>query len=114
MRRLFLLTVCSAAWHPDNWHSINSFLDNARRVASKSYEPTDDDILHARLRTVGVQEYRLPFDKNSTRLLPSDSCSVLTDCTTLAEPQGKEWRIYDVGGSRTMVSCCARAATVAH
>ena len=43
-----------------------SFLDHSLRVGSRNYEPTDDDVLHARLRTVGVQEYRLPFDRDRT------------------------------------------------
>ena len=49
--------------------SRKSFLDHAMRVGSRNYEPTDDDVLHARLRTVGVQEYRLPFKKDRERFL---------------------------------------------
>lgn len=36
---------------------ISSFLDNAERLATRDYEPTDDDIVRARLRTLDIQEY---------------------------------------------------------
>ena len=36
-----------------------SFLNEAMRVADAKYEPTFDDILRARLQTVGVEEHRL-------------------------------------------------------
>ncbi len=41
---------------------LRSFLDNAARVADKSYTPTTDDILRARLRTLGVEEYRMTME----------------------------------------------------
>jgi guanine nucleotide-binding protein subunit alpha len=37
-------------------------LDDLYRIAHRGYEPTDDDIVRARLRTVGVQEYRFLLD----------------------------------------------------
>lgn len=43
--------------------------------------PSDDDVLKARLKTVGVTEYR--FTRETPNMFGSD------------------WRIYDVGGSRT-------------
>ncbi|KAH9924236.1 G-alpha-domain-containing protein [Amylocystis lapponica] len=60
------------------------FLNDVERIAARSYEPSDDDVVRARLRTLGVQEYRIKFE------------------TASAGPtQGSEWLLYDVGGSRT-------------
>ncbi|EJF63820.1 G-protein alpha subunit [Dichomitus squalens LYAD-421 SS1] len=56
------------------------FLDQAERIASMSYEPTFDDILRARLQTVGVEEHQLVME-------------------TAAE-NGQQWIFYDVGGAR--------------
>lgn len=38
-----------------------SFLNDLDRVASRDYAITDDDIVRARLRTVGIQEHRIYF-----------------------------------------------------
>jgi guanine nucleotide-binding protein subunit alpha len=46
--------------------------------------PTDDDILRARLRTVGVQEHKISLE--------------------LGPERGQDWYIYDVGGSRSQRS----------
>ncbi|OCH92544.1 G-alpha-domain-containing protein [Obba rivulosa] len=55
------------------------FLAEVARIATRDYEPSDDDIVRARLRTLGVQEYKIKFEKQN----------------------GSEWYFYDVGGSRT-------------
>ncbi|KAH6912056.1 guanine nucleotide binding protein, alpha subunit [Coprinopsis sp. MPI-PUGE-AT-0042] len=57
------------------------FILDADRIASRFYRPTDDDVIRARLRTLGVQEYRYIFDHGRT--------------------VGQEWRLYDVGGTRS-------------
>ncbi|KXN83195.1 Guanine nucleotide-binding protein alpha-4 subunit [Leucoagaricus sp. SymC.cos] len=57
------------------------FLNDTDRIAVKTYMPTDDDVIRARLRTLGVQEYRFIFDHGRT--------------------VGQEWRLYDVGGARS-------------
>ncbi|KAF8510274.1 guanine nucleotide binding protein, alpha subunit [Gautieria morchelliformis] len=57
------------------------FLQDVDRIASRGYEPSDDDVIRARLRTMGVQEHRFTFERGV------DS--------------GREWRIYDVGGARS-------------
>ncbi|KAI0354208.1 G-alpha-domain-containing protein [Trametes cingulata] len=57
------------------------FLNDIDRIAVRDYEPTDDDVVRARLRTLGVQEHRIKFNKGPAA--------------------GSEWCIYDVGGSRT-------------
>ncbi|KAK0492570.1 guanine nucleotide-binding protein alpha-4 subunit [Armillaria luteobubalina] len=59
------------------------FLNDLERITSLKYMPTDDDVLKARLKTVGVSEYRFEMEVSAGR----DS--------------GTEWRIVDVGGSRS-------------
>ncbi|KAI0945150.1 hypothetical protein AcV7_001765 [Taiwanofungus camphoratus] len=61
------------------------FLDDIARIATRTYLPSDDDVVRARLRTLGVQEYRLKFEND-----PGVDRQI-----------AKEWLIYDVGGSRT-------------
>ncbi|SJL11623.1 uncharacterized protein ARMOST_15029 [Armillaria ostoyae] len=61
------------------------FLNDLERITSLKYMPTDDDVLKARLKTVGVSEYRFEMEVSAGR----DS--------------GTEWRIVDVGGSRSQV-----------
>ncbi|KAF8803373.1 heterotrimeric G protein alpha subunit [Phlegmacium glaucopus] len=70
--------------------SAGFFLNDLDRIASWEYSVTDDDIVRARLKTVGIQEHRLLF-KNG----PWDSPK--SDKHT-----GWEWRIFDVGGCRTL------------
>ena len=41
---------------------LRSFLDDLYRIAHRGYEPTDEDVVRARLRTVGVQEYRFMLE----------------------------------------------------
>ncbi|RPD53456.1 G-alpha-domain-containing protein [Lentinus tigrinus ALCF2SS1-7] len=65
------------------------FLNDIIRIAARDYEPTDDDIVRARLRTVGVQEYRLAME-NYERPVGATASDV-----------SRDWMIYDVGGSRT-------------
>jgi guanine nucleotide-binding protein subunit alpha len=36
---------------------MGSFLNDIERIATRSYEPSDNDVIRARLRTLGVQEY---------------------------------------------------------
>ncbi|KLO18768.1 G-alpha-domain-containing protein [Schizopora paradoxa] len=57
------------------------FLDDIDRIAVPDYVPSDDDIVRARLRTMGVQEHRFVFERGSE--------------------QGQEWLMYDVGGTRS-------------
>ncbi|KAG6827948.1 hypothetical protein H0H92_009856 [Tricholoma furcatifolium] len=69
--------------------SAGFFLNDLERIASRDYVVSDNDIVRARLRTVGIQEHRLrfthgPFDDPKSKSAP-----------------GWEWRIFDVGGCRT-------------
>lgn len=61
----------------DEWSEF--FLNNIARVSARNYVPTTDDILHARIQTMGVAEHI--FD---------------------VEIHGKPvtWHLYDVGGAR--------------
>ncbi|KAL5497750.1 hypothetical protein ACEPAH_2681 [Sanghuangporus vaninii] len=58
------------------------FLNDIDRVCAQRYVPSDDDIIRARLRTVGVQEHTLTLESS-------------------ADSNNRTWIIYDVGGSRT-------------
>ncbi|KAG6336303.1 hypothetical protein ID866_2779 [Astraeus odoratus] len=59
--------------------SSGFFLDDIDRIASPDYQPTDGDIVRARLRTVGVQEHRFTLDADNDQ----------------------EWIMYDFGGTRS-------------
>ncbi|EDR10358.1 G-protein alpha subunit CPG-3 [Laccaria bicolor S238N-H82] len=43
--------------------SVNFFLKDLDRIATRNYVVTDQDIVRARLRTVGIQEHRLFFER---------------------------------------------------
>ncbi|KAJ6557511.1 G-alpha-domain-containing protein [Mycena capillaripes] len=58
------------------------FLSDTARITSRTYVPSDNDVVRARLRTLGVQEWKLTLETN--------------------DAFGSEWVIYDVGGSRSM------------
>ncbi|KAF8692574.1 hypothetical protein AX14_002464 [Amanita brunnescens Koide BX004] len=64
-------------------HTAGFFLPDLDRIATREYEPADDDILRARLRTVGIQEYKLHMGGSN-----------------LNTP--RDWCFYDVGGARTV------------
>ncbi|KAH6914227.1 guanine nucleotide binding protein, alpha subunit [Coprinopsis sp. MPI-PUGE-AT-0042] len=58
------------------------FLNDLDRIFQTDYQPSDSDIVRARLRTTGVQEHHFQLDRGNH--------SSTTD-----------WIIYDVAGSRT-------------
>ncbi|KAJ3505431.1 hypothetical protein NLJ89_g7420 [Agrocybe chaxingu] len=72
--------------------SAGFFLDDLDRIAQRNYEPSDDDVVRARLRTFGVQEYRISFEPQNTGIFAGG----------IGGDAGKEWLLYDVGGSRTV------------
>ncbi|XP_061392940.1 guanine nucleotide-binding protein subunit alpha-11-like, partial [Musca vetustissima] len=43
--------------------SAKYFLENIDRIAESSYLPTDDDILHVRIKTTGLVDYNFTVDK---------------------------------------------------
>ncbi|KAJ7636893.1 G-alpha-domain-containing protein [Roridomyces roridus] len=59
------------------------FLNDLARVTAVGYLPADDDVLRARLKTVGASEYTFEMEVSTGR------------------ETGTEWRIVDVGGSRS-------------
>lgn len=61
--------------------SSGFFLFDIDRIATQNYTPSDDDVVRARLRTLGVQEHQFVFEEG--------------------KHTGTEWQIYDVGGSRS-------------
>ncbi|KAF9527626.1 guanine nucleotide binding protein, alpha subunit [Crepidotus variabilis] len=63
--------------------SSGFFLDSLDRITGERYTPTDDDILKARLKTLGVSEYRFKLKD------PASSGSL------------RDWKVYDVGGHRS-------------
>ncbi|KAF9239294.1 guanine nucleotide binding protein, alpha subunit [Melanogaster broomeanus] len=61
------------------------FLDELVRVTSPRYIPTDDDVLRARLKTLGVSEHRFQMNTGP-----------------LGTPMSHDWRVFDVGGQRSL------------
>ncbi|QRW15204.1 G-protein alpha subunit [Ceratobasidium sp. AG-Ba] len=72
------------------------FMDDLARITARGYMPTEDDILRARIKTVGVQEHRLKFERGPDSGLEWRICGFLVGWLawklTLA--------IVDVGGAR--------------
>ncbi|KAG8932487.1 hypothetical protein FRC02_001010 [Tulasnella sp. 418] len=60
--------------------SSGFFLNDMERITARDYLPSNHDILNARLKTVGVVEHSFTIGEGG---------------------KGADWRIYDVGGSRS-------------
>ncbi|KAI0360554.1 G-alpha-domain-containing protein [Trametes cingulata] len=65
------------------------FLDQIDRITELKYSPSDEDILRARLKTLGVSEHRFTIKEGPTGGISRDL------------------RIYDVGGHRSLVPAWA-------
>ncbi|KAI5116845.1 hypothetical protein M0805_006077 [Coniferiporia weirii] len=63
--------------------SAGFYLNDVERITALKYIPTDDDVLRARLKTLGVVEH-----------------SFIIKGGPQGGNTGVEWRIYDVGGAR--------------
>ena len=50
---------------------LRSFLNDIRRIASRDYVPSDGDVVRARLRTLGVQEYKIKLNKGDILFSPT-------------------------------------------
>ncbi|KAG7449581.1 G-alpha-domain-containing protein [Guyanagaster necrorhizus] len=61
------------------------FLDSLDRVTALKYVPSDDDILRARIKTLGVSEHRFRLKADTGNMVSHD------------------WRVFDVGGARSLV-----------
>lgn len=84
------------------------FLNDLDRIATRAYTATDDDIVRARLRTVGIQEYLLRIsDGFPLRTCRSLRISLFISFHLNSFPVGGDnawiWKLYDVGGCRTVV-----------
>ncbi|EJD54322.1 guanine nucleotide binding protein, alpha subunit [Auricularia subglabra TFB-10046 SS5] len=64
--------------------SSGFFLDEIDRIAATNYVPSEDDVLKARLKTLGVVEHTFTVDTSQVGL-----------------NRGIDWKIYDVGGARS-------------
>ena len=55
-------------------------MDDIDRIVARDYEPSDQDVVKARLRTVGVQEYHLtvPRCRCSTSMSVQDLVLTIT------------------------------------
>jgi len=62
------------------------FLDQVSRITQEDYKPRPDDILKARVTTIGPEEHKIVAESG-----PDNS---------------KVWTIYDVGGSRSQRGLC--------
>ncbi|GAW05553.1 guanine nucleotide-binding protein alpha-4 subunit [Lentinula edodes] len=58
------------------------FLDDLERITELRYVPSDDDILKARLKTMGVSEHRFVLKTGNM--------------------VSRDWRVFDVGGARSL------------
>jgi guanine nucleotide-binding protein subunit alpha len=45
--------------------TVISFLNDVDRITAPDYTPSDDDVIRARLRTLGVQEYKFVLEEGS-------------------------------------------------
>lgn len=71
---LFLTTchdfgICDFLPFPYLRFLVRSFLNDVDRIATKSYKPSDDDVVRARLRTLGVQEHHFTFEEGALLIL---------------------------------------------
>ena len=103
--RPILVLLISSMRADDESHS---FLDDVDRIASRTYNPSSDDVVRARLRTLGVQEYRIKVDPHADPNAPpsngksqSTRGALMKNMTSHLLNFGNDWLLYDVGGSRT-------------
>ncbi|KAJ6631219.1 guanine nucleotide binding protein, alpha subunit [Mycena sp. CBHHK59/15] len=64
------------------------FLDDVIRICQEDYTPTPDDILRARVHTVGPEEHVINMESNSENV--------------------KSWTVYDMGGSTSQRAAWAQ------
>jgi hypothetical protein len=94
---------------------MSSFLDSLDRVTSLKYVPSDgkssrlvtegslmatiDDILRARLKTLGVSEHRFKFKAGKATCYNISTSSHRLIGNMVAH----DWKVFDVGGARSLV-----------
>ncbi|KAF5376765.1 hypothetical protein D9757_009474 [Collybiopsis confluens] len=67
------------------------FLDDVRRIAASNYQPTDSDIVRARVRTVGVEEHHLVAESIALR----GSDFYITDVSGMRNTRGSWVPFFD-------------------
>ena len=81
-----------------------SFLNDVERIAGRNYEPSDDDVVRASLRTLGVQEYKIEFSPENVNQNIFSGTFISSCFSTLSNEllpigamggveYGREWRI---------------------
>ncbi|EPQ53454.1 G-alpha-domain-containing protein [Gloeophyllum trabeum ATCC 11539] len=78
------------------------FLDDLERVTDLNYMPSDADIVRARIKTLGVTEYRFTVKGGLYCISPFVPRSLTSNA--VGNSISRDWRLYDVGGQR---SCTA-------
>lgn len=56
------LRVVSEKCSNESYYYQCSFLDSIDRLSEDDYEPTDTDILQARVKTIGITEHKFEID----------------------------------------------------
>ena len=69
-----------------------------------------DDILRARLRTLGVEEYHMSLESGTCNVYPYERPT--HKLMILGVEKGTDWIFYDVGGSRNQRGKSASSPTV--
>jgi hypothetical protein len=62
---------------------FGSYLNSVSRIAGRGYEPSDEDIVRARLRTMGVQEHRLRFEQGEQENAFCPNLFLIIHCNVL-------------------------------
>ncbi|KAF9528505.1 guanine nucleotide binding protein, alpha subunit [Crepidotus variabilis] len=75
------------------------FLNDVDRIANLEYDPSDQDIVRARLRTTGVQEYHFTLDRGIVSVNFKTPISKHERTVNVTDPL--DWIMYDVAGIRT-------------
>ncbi|KAJ8454831.1 hypothetical protein ONZ51_g12800 [Trametes cubensis] len=98
----------------------SSFLNDAGRIAAINYEPTDDDIVRARVRTLGVEEHHFTMENGPSLLLfictglcsqPSDGAVPPTRVRTHARTHAHYIQARSQARSGTSMMSAGRAAS---
>ena len=63
-------------------------MDDVDRVVARDYEPSDQDVVKARLRTIGVQEYHLTIPGGEYSTFDANVVPCLTTCQAVRTTTG--------------------------
>lgn len=84
---------------------IFSFLENMDKILQPNYLPSDDDILHSRIRTTGLYSRQFPFSLSPFLFASSFSSSLSPFSSSPSSPSSSYFDdvmvdVYDVGGAK--------------